>query len=216
MITAFKMSPEQWEEIRRGKFTASEFHRLMTEPKDKTQDLSVGAKSYVYEKAAEILTGRSKAIHAPALDWGTMNEANAHYEYQEASGNYDMEFFGNLDPCFLPIEDHAGASPDCLSPTILGEIKCPENSENHVKYSVLSSAEELKKLAPEYYWQTQMGMWAAKVELCHFITFDPRMLNPKHRVKWLEIKANEEDQERMAVKLFYAIELLKTILQRFQ
>ena len=71
------MTQIEWEAKRMGKFTASEIHRLMGNPRKKGEVLSETAKSFVIEKAAEILTGQKRAVWGAALDWGVEHEQEA-------------------------------------------------------------------------------------------------------------------------------------------
>ena len=69
MEILFTTNEQTWLETRKGKFTASEIHKLMGGSRSGGL-LSQTAETYVYEKCAELLTGEIKNTYAPALDWG--------------------------------------------------------------------------------------------------------------------------------------------------
>ena len=64
------LNEEDWQQLRSSRFTASEIHKLMGTPKNKSEYLTETAKSFVFEKAAEYLTGAKSEIYGRALDWG--------------------------------------------------------------------------------------------------------------------------------------------------
>ena len=77
---------EEWHEQRMGKFTASRFGDLMTNSRKKDEVLGATAVSYIYEKAAELLTGERKEIFGTALDWGNEYEPICKAYYSELKG----------------------------------------------------------------------------------------------------------------------------------
>jgi len=97
---------EEWYAQRLGKFTASRFGDLMTNSRKKDEVLGATAVSYIYEKAAELLTGERKEIFGAALDWGTENEPICKAYFQETTGLTIEEM------PFVSINDYSGASPD--------------------------------------------------------------------------------------------------------
>jgi hypothetical protein len=82
------LTEEDWQDLRRSRFTASEIHKLMGTPKTKSEFLSETAKSFVFEKAAEYLTGNRTEIYGRALDWGKEHEKEAFH----TSSNKPMTF----------------------------------------------------------------------------------------------------------------------------
>lgn len=207
-----------WEQQRLGKFTASEMGKLMKEARS-GGGISETGKSYVIQVAAEILTGQAKEIYAKAFDWGRDHEFEAYMAYCDHQKKYaNIEYFGVSSggqedkQCFLPIGDFAGASPDFLC-DIYGEIKCPDKSENHIKHMMVKTGEDLKKANSDYYWQVQTGMLASEMDVCHFVSYDPRMIDPKHKIHVAEIYANKQDQQKILERITMACELLHDIIQ---
>ena len=80
------MTQLEWEAQRIGKFTASEIHKLMGTPRKKGEVLSETAKSFVIEKAAEILTGQKRPVWGAALDWGVEHEQEAFIHFNSIVG----------------------------------------------------------------------------------------------------------------------------------
>ena len=76
MEVTITQSQEEWLKARANRFTASVVHKLMGSSRT-GELLSKTAQSFIYEKAAEILTGQSKAVYGDALDWGISHEADA-------------------------------------------------------------------------------------------------------------------------------------------
>jgi hypothetical protein len=119
-----------WHDIRVGRFTSSENHRLiksgyreMTDPELKArpktgvgskskfiEDLSIIAEdtlTYIYEKVAETLTGEPKEnVFSHATSWGDTWEPWAAEYYAKIKG-VELEVIG-----FIPFGDHAGGSID--------------------------------------------------------------------------------------------------------
>jgi hypothetical protein len=77
---------DEWHKQRMGKFTASRFGELMTNARKKDEVLGATAVSYIYEKAAELLTEERKEIFGAALDWGTENEPVCKAYFEETTG----------------------------------------------------------------------------------------------------------------------------------
>ncbi|UCD88754.1 MAG: YqaJ viral recombinase family protein [Desulfobacterales bacterium] len=107
-----------------GKFTASEIYKLMGTPKKKGELLTETAKSFVIEKAAEILTGQKKPAWGAALDWGLEHEQEAFIHFNNQSEQI-WEYYGGQEFKFYSYGVFSGASPDGLSTSHLLEIKCP-------------------------------------------------------------------------------------------
>lgn len=199
-----------WEKIRLGRFTSSELHRLMSEPKkvaDKEAgNLSEGAKTYVYEKIAERLTGTKNEVWAKPLEWGETYENDAR-EYYEAITGKVIQIVG-----FTPYGDNSGGSSDGqVDEDRIVEIKCPYESENHIVHLMLKTQDEFAKACPKYFIQVQANMFFAKRPYCDFISFDPRF-DEKYRMKILPLEMDEKVIEQILNKLKKAEEFRNQIL----
>lgn len=202
-----------WRKQRWGKFTASEFHRLMTNPKSGT-GLSKGAQTYAKEKAVELLTECNPDTYtSPAMQWGIDHELQAVERFKTATG-LSLHKTGD-DQEFLTLGDDIGGTPDGLIVDSLTgvEIKCP-NSTTHMDYLAIEGAESLKEIAPDYYWQCQGLMLINRASAWYFISYDPRFINPGLQLHYMIIQRSEEDIQRLRVKLAQAVEYRDEILGR--
>lgn len=196
----------EWHEARLGRFTASEIWKLMTEPKQKylqeAGKLSESAMTYVLEKVAETLTGQPKQQgYAFPLVWGMEHEAEAVHEFELKTG------LATIETGFYPYTDHAGGSPDReVGEFDILEVKCPYDSAKQIDYLMLTTWADLKAEFKEYYWQCQANLLFTGRKACHFVTYDPRMKDSKHKLSHLVIPANAEDQDLISKKIEKAVE----------
>jgi hypothetical protein len=198
---------EGWEELRLGRFTASEIYKLMTEPRNKVDKdagkLSDGAMTYVQIKVAEALTGQGKIDkYAPAKEYGK--------DMEERAVEYFLEVNPTLD--YMPAEfflwgDHAGCSPDGWIGEDEGlEIKCPAETENHITHLLLTDQWDLKRECPNYYWQIMSSLFFTERKRWHFVSYDPRILVGKLKMQHITIKPDLKDFDLLKSKLEKAIE----------
>jgi hypothetical protein len=196
---------EAWLRERLGKFTASEFHRLMANGKG-ADALSAGAKTYATEKAIELLTEPTFDNYvSAAMQWGLDHEAEAVSAWESRTGLPVEDHSHNQ--IFLPLGDSAGGTPDGLirSESAGIEIKCP-NSKTHLEYRAIHDAESLKSIAPDYCWQIQGLMLITGYERWFFVSYDPRFKNWKHRLHIASIAVNPTDIDRLVERLDKAIQ----------
>ena len=203
------MTQLEWEAQRIGKFTASEIHRLMGNPRKKGEILSETAKSFVIEKAAEILTGQKRPIYGAALDWGVEHEQEAFLKFNVISDQM-WDYYGGQEFKFYSYGVFSGASPDGLSMSHLLEIKCPYESHNHIKHMLIKDNEDFKSSRPEYYWQMQLGMIATEKSKGMFVSYDPRMPEDK-QIYQIEIYQDDVKAE-IDEKIQVASEMLAEII----
>ena len=203
------MTQLEWEAQRIGKFTASEIHKLMGTPRKKGETLSETAKSFVIEKAAEILTGQKRPIYGAALDWGVEHEQEAFLKFNVISDQM-WEYYGGQEFKFYSYGIFSGASPDGLSVSHLLEIKCPYESHNHIKHMLIKDNEDFKSSRPEYYWQMQLGMIATEKSKGMFVSYDPRMPEDK-QIYQIEIYQDDVKAE-IDEKISVASEMLAEII----
>jgi len=199
----------EWLQERVGKFTASEFHRLVTCPNKK--ELPVGAITYSTEKAVELLTEFFEDGYiSAAMQWGIDNELNAVNAFEERT-LLNVEYTGSNQK-FLTLGSNIGGTPDGLIRNQSGiEIKCP-NPLTHFKYMLIKNNNDLKKVKPEYYWQIQGLMMITGCKKWHFISYDPRYKKPEHKIHIVEINADMEEQSFLSKRLSMAIDLRDELL----
>ena len=191
---------DEWQAQRMGKFTASRFGDLMTSGRKKEEVLGQTALSYIYEKAAEILTGERTEAFCKALDWGNEYEPICKAYYSELKG-VTIEEVG-----FTLINDYSGASPDGMVDGELIEIKCPFNTANHLKTAFEGYID------PKYLWQMQGQMMATGALACRFISFDPRIKDERFRLIEIRVEADLEMQEQLRERLEFANDYLRNLL----
>jgi hypothetical protein len=215
---------EEWDRIRLGRFTASEFYRLMEPSKREMTEkelkarpksgkgssakyiydhdsLSDSARTYIFEKVSEVLTGQARQIGFPyAILWGKEHEEEAAELFASRTG-FDVQKVG-----FFPYTQHAGGSPDRLvNDNAILEIKAPYDSVNQVKYLMLTDQWDLKREYFPYWVQCQANMMFTERNLTYFCTFDPRMKDDKHKLTQIEIKADPEFHDLMRKKIELAV-----------
>lgn len=202
---------EQWQSLRKGRFTASEIHKLMGTPKNKSEYLSETAKSFVFDKASELLTGITKPIYGEALNWGIENEKEA-FEYFQHFQDEFFTYYGGETYTFIPYTDYSGYSPDALGSNCIIEIKNPFNSAIHLKNMSIKNNDDFKDLHSDYYWQMQLGMLATANEFGYFVSYDKRMPDT-HKLAIAHIELDDVE-DLIKEKLYYANELLQSICHR--
>lgn len=223
---------EEWNQIRIGRFTASELHRLMEPAKREMTEaelkarpksgkgssaklvydhekLSDAALTYINEKVAEVLTGQAKQQgYAFPLVWGTDHEEEAAELFAKRTG-FEIEKVG-----FFPYTQHAGGSPDRLvNDNAILEIKAPFDSVNQVKYLMLTDQYDLRREYFAYWVQCQANMMFTDRPLAYFCSFDPRMKDDKHKLTQIEIKADTEFHELIRKKIEQAVREKLSLLQ---
>ena len=202
-----------WLQQRLGKFTASEFHRLMAYPSK--AEMPVGGITYVMEKVAESLVepAASEGFASYDMQWGIDHEAEAVQAFTDKTGlNVDKH---GLAQELITMSEHVGCTPDGLIDSTHGlELKCPK-SVTHISYWKIKNSDDLKKHCSNYYWQVQGSMMVTGREEWYFASFDPRFVNPAHRLHIAKIAINIEDVVSLSNRLKMAIALKKKLIASF-
>jgi hypothetical protein len=217
---------DEWDQIRCGRFTSSELYHIMecgkrpmteaelkarpktgkgsktTQVPDPSKMSSAGIK-YIRKKVWETLCGRPlPGPYAYPLVYGKQTEPEAVQWFEKVTG---LETF---EVGFQVWTDHAGGSPDRLIGESEGlEVKCP-SSDEQIDYLLLSDHFDLKNNYPQYYWQCVSLMLFTNRKKWHFCTFDPRMVEDKHKLTHLVIEWEkvEEDIDSITKALSGAVE----------
>lgn len=200
-----------WLKKRQGRFTASEFHRLMGY--ENKNELSKGARSYAFEKATETLLSEPlPSYHSKAMDRGSHLETEAMQHFIQCTG-LQVEKYGDTQE-FVTLGQHVGCTPDGILPGGGVEGKAPE-AKTHLFYVLhLKEPYDLKKHAKPYYWQLMGSMYVTHAQYWYFFSYDPRFSNPKDRMVLLRVKRNAEDIEKLQRKLHLAIAFKNEILEQ--
>lgn len=197
---------------RLGLFTASSIHKLTEKGKAKGELFGKGAMTYIYEKIAEIITGECPVqARSASLEWGNEHEKDAS---MWLSQTHPHTYHGKENAVFIPYSKFAGGSPDGLHDDYVVELKCPYISANHIQWLVNKSPEWLKKAHFDYYVQTQFNMACTGKERGIIASYDPRTVEPEHRMAIIEVERdNELLTELCEVRIPTAVDIIKQALQ---
>lgn len=204
-----------WFSERLYKFTASNIHKLFTEPKSKAAkeagELSETAKKYILEKIAEELGASDPDFSTKATDWGNNNEPLAKEWYEIKTGRKVGEVG------FCQLSDFFGGSPDAAvwDPSLGNfkdegvincalEVKCPYSPSYHLNHCLITSVEKFKSIAPSYYWQCVSHMMVLGVDYCDFVSFDPR-INHEIGLFIFRLERNQDDVDLLQAKIDAAV-----------
>lgn len=193
---------EEWKQFRCGKITSSRFRDVMS--KGKGSEPSRTRLSYLYEIAAEIITGKVADNYiSPAMEHGTLCEPLARIEYEEREA-LPVQQVGIIEH---PKYNNITSSPDgFIGENGLLEIKCPKTS-TQIQY-VLDGV-----FPSEYQAQVQGQLWICEREWCDFVSFDPRIEGPSQYFK-IRVNRDEEYIEKLKNGVDLFITDLNKILER--
>ena len=232
LAAASEQGSRNWFDVRIGRFTSSEMHRLIksgtrlmtadelkNRPKSGpgssaklTEDpskFSDDGETYIYQKVAETLTGEIRVSgYSNATAHGEdMEPLAAEYFIQKTGYSHEIV-------AFVPVGEHAGGSPDrYVNGDEILEIKCPYDPTNQVKYLMLTDQWDLKRQYPEHYWQCMSNLLFTGKKLCHFVTYDHRFTEEKYKLSWIKITPHPGDMDIISVKLAAAVRLKLEILK---
>jgi hypothetical protein len=205
----------EWLQKRLGRFTASEIHKLFNSGRSKNVLFGDTAMTYIRTKVAEILTQEVKEeVDFKQAEWGKANEIDAMRAFEKAigkSGNY----YGVGDPQFFIDGDWAGGSPDWESSDYEdgADFKCPYNSSEHLKNLTLKSAADLEAKRWEYYCQGQHNMKIRKWKRFHFVSYDPRYVDPRFQLKIITVYPDHKWLEEYGQRIDAAVVEIERILK---
>jgi hypothetical protein len=204
---------EAWEAIRVGRFTSSEFHKLMgtayremtdTELKARPKTgkgsktskiadhskISETAETYIKQKVFEARAGKPKPQqYAYALGYGKEHEPDAVEEFERLTG------LVCVPSGFHVYTDHAGGSPDRLIGNDAGlEVKCPV-FEKQIDYEMLTDHYDLKRMFPEYYWQCVTLLLFLNRKTWYFASWSASLPEGKRMRKRNIIELSSDNQD---------------------
>lgn len=164
-ITDVDQGSIEWLNLRRGKATASNYHRIVTEVKG---EYSAQAGKYAREVAVQRLCDEDteQAIgHLKPVERGTILEADAAAHYEKVRGRTTKRI-----GLIISADGTRACSPDRISTDRLWgvEIKCP-GGPAHLDY--------LENGGPgsKYRWQVVGSLLIAKFDGWDFISYHPQM-----------------------------------------
>lgn len=207
---------EAWMAKRRGRFTSSEFHRLMgyeDNPKYETE-LTKGGVSYAYDKYLETITeAGGERYKNESMERGNELEKEAALVFMEHTG-LEVSNFGE-DQKFLELGEHIGCTPDGLVGDDAGlETKCPDSKTHDNYLTNIVDQESFKKLCKDYYYQIQGSMYVTGRSHWYFVSYDPRFLDNEEQLLVFKVERNDEDIEKLKSRLRLAIGLKLSLLKK--
>ena len=191
---------KEWFETRLGRFTASRINELMG-----VKGLNKTGDSYAYEKAIEIVYGKSdEDLSTFDMRRGVELEPVAFDLFSQKMG---LEFIEVKKASFFPFGDNAGASPDGLvgKDEVL-EIKCPR----HAKFFNIVKG-GLKEVDKAYIDQMQMQMLCTNSKKCYFVNFI--IFNDEPLMHIIEVYRDEERIKLIKERIKEAVKLRDEYVQ---
>jgi putative phage-type endonuclease len=187
---------QEWEDLRRGKFTASNFKDLFM------GEDTAGYQKAIYRVVYERLTGQSPDSYSNTwMARGHELEPEAREQYEFATFNkvHNGGFYEpNKDTLF---HSWVGASPDGNVEDGLVEIKCPAYN------TMISYLLNNDKLVKDYTWQVQGQLWIAEKKWCDLTAYHPNLPLLKIRIR-RDGKAIKELSEKTVIAINKAHEAL--------
>lgn len=186
-------SSDAWFATRLGKLTASNAQTI--------QANGAGLDTYVYQKVAEILSGKMEEIYTNA-DMERGNELE-----DTARSSYEMETGAKVQQVgFCELDQYTGASPDgFVGEDGLVEIKCPRGA-NYVR--VLHT----KKIDPKYDWQIQMQLHVTGRKWCDYVVFHENF----NDLIIIRVNRDEDKIKKIVAGLEAGVAKIKQILKELK
>jgi exodeoxyribonuclease (lambda-induced) len=190
-----------WFDARKGRFTASDIHKLLG-----VRGLGQTGESYIFEKAVEEVFGLDEEDTFVSNDMqrGITLEPLAFRKFKELK---EFDFLDVQETTFFSFGSHAGASPDGLvgNDAIL-EIKCPRPT----KFFNLV-AKGIDAIDKEYIAQMQMQMLCTNSNKAYF--FNYIIFNGKEMWHEIEVKRDEKMIELIKNRIDEAIKIKQDFVQ---
>lgn len=192
----------QWLSERCGKLTASRMHQAL----DRTAKGAEGAKrrALKYEILAERMTGDT--VHHPVnsyMRWGLEQETAGKAAYELATGRL-ITACGFIDH---PQIEWLGATPDGLLPGAVFELKCPA-STTHVQWLLAGGVPEQHKP------QILVQLACTGREHAVFVSFDPRVRDPRRQLMIVEWTPKREEIEQIEEHARVFLREVETMFQQ--
>jgi len=201
LSTANTQNTPEWKDSRVGSFTSSQIYKLLTSSRKKGEVFGDQAKSYIYTRAAERLSGLDSDTFegSYATDWGNEHEDEAAKEFERITG------LKTSNAPYLMKGEYYGGSPDrYVDNGWLLEIKCPYNIGYFIKAST-------GFVDPKYTAQNQSNLNITGRKGVYHCTYDPRMPEG-HRMIITEQPRDEEMIEKINERVQLANEMVDELL----
>lgn len=194
-ISNIQIYTEEWDRARIGRATSSNISNLMGD-KFSTNDCV----SYVYQKAGELITGKSTAIEDDVIEdentsWGRENEPIAIRRFgdimkiqflvtQKMIINSDYHFSSTPDGIWVHGQSVLKADEYNVSTL---EVKCPRKYQRYIPLWECKTPEDLKKFSRKYYWQVIDQMDNADSAVGYFACYHP-LFPPETSMRIIEFR----------------------------
>ena len=190
---------EQWYDVRKGKFTASEIYKLLG-----IKGLGLTGEGYAFEKAVEELFGETEENYTNFdMERGIELEPIAFNLFKEMKA---LLFIDVLDCGFIEIDEHSGSSPDGLvGVDAVLEIKCPRPN----KFFKLVADGEIDK---NHFYQMQMQMLSTNTVKAHY--FNYCIIDGEEYFHEIEVPRCEKTIELIKARISEAVEIKNEYKQK--
>ena len=210
---------QEWREIRRGRFTASEIHKLIgtgVKPSkfgEKLSDWTDTAQNYILSKVAEYFSEQDQEITSREMQWGTDHEPEAR-AYYEGVFKEQVEEVGFI---LWPANPLCGCSPDgiVISKNRGIEIKCPFTLNAHIESFLIKDNTTFKSYKPQYYWQVMSSLLFTGFDSWDFVSYHP-FFKPDKRLTSIEILPCIADFEMLKERLQAATIVRENLIREIE
>ena len=193
-----EQNSEEWDVLRRGKFTASTF-----------SDLFMGKQTAGYRKAI-IKVAFERVTEESEEQYSNKWMQRGHEKEPFAVENYELLTFNTCEPAgFYEYDDFTGASPDRK---IVGqnggcEFKCPS-------FQVYNEYLETGKIPKDYYWQIIGQLLCTGWDFIDYMPYS----SPKLKQILVRINRSEHESaiEQLKQQLLISIEEVKILMERIR
>lgn len=194
-ISNIQIYTQEWDIARCGRGTSSKMSNIMGE-KFKTSECV----SYVYQKAGELVTGKSTTVEDDVIEdentaWGREHEPAAIRKFGQVMG---IEFLVTQKLIMNP-DGHFSSTPDAIwvhGQSVLKsdeinvstlEVKCPRKYPRFIPLWECKTPEQLKKFSKNYYWQVLDQMDNCDSAVGYFACYHP-LFPPETNMNIIEFK----------------------------
>src|ERR1051326_6565602 len=204
---------DKWHLERWSKFTSSENFKLLIKPTSSDKFWSVGALTYIEQKAIEAVTRleeRPELDEVDSLLHGKVYEQPAFQEYVRVTKNYSITYMGSENPIFIydeSLPEESGGTPDAANITKdhkidMGvELKCPKKSSYHFKRLNWKGQWDIKENYALVYTQIQHLMMITGATEWHFASFDDRQLYTSKKIKIIPVYPDQKFQDNLEIRI---------------
>ena len=203
----------EWFLERKGLFTASEIWKLMQSGRKKDELFGEGAKTYIREKASEVLmTDTAYLSYLEEMDFKSYAMQRGIELEDEARNTFAERYKKNVEEVgFKRLNNYCGGSSDgnIFDEKKIIEIKCP-NPYIHLYYL---STDNLMEAEPKYYYQMQLNMLCWGFKSGYFISYDPRYKG-KLDLHVEEVMLDESVAEEMLMRIEKAGEMRDEMINK--